>query len=108
MKKATKLNIKKGDNVKIITGDDRGKTGEVLVVFPKEQRVIVKGINMITKHIKPTAASPKGGIQKKEAPVHISNIMILDSSDKVTRIGRRLVGSGGKLERYAKTTKQSI
>ena len=72
-----KLKIKKGDLVRVIAGDDKGKEGRVLEVMPAELRAIVEGVNIITKHTKPTAASPNGGIVKKEAPLHLSNLMLV-------------------------------
>lgn len=74
-----KLKIKKGDVVKVITGSSKGKEGKVLEVFPEKSRVLVEGVNIISKHTKPNTAHPQGGIIKKEAPIHISNVMMLDS-----------------------------
>lgn len=99
---ATKLHIKKGDNVRILSGADRGKEGKVLLVFPKDQKAIVEGIRMVKKHIKPSQQYPNGGIIDQEAPVHISNLMVIDpGSKKPSRIGRKL-SDDGKLVRYAK------
>ncbi|MDR2231821.1 MAG: 50S ribosomal protein L24 [Tannerella sp.] len=103
----SKLHIKKGDIVYVNTGEDKGKTGRVLQMLVKEQRAIVEGVNMVSKHTKPNAKSPQGGILKKEAPVHISNLNLLDpKSGKPTRIGRKEVN--GKLVRYAKRSKEVI
>ena len=103
----SKLHIKKGDTVFVNAGEDKGKTGRVLEVQVKKQRAIVEGINMISKHTKPNAKSPQGGIIKKEASVHISNLNLLDpKSGKPTRIGRKLVGE--KLVRYAKKSGEVI
>ncbi len=97
-----KFHIKKGDLVQVNTGEDKGKQGKVLAVLPKEERAIVEGINMVSKHTKPNAAHPQGGIIKKEAPIHISNLNVVDpSTGKPTRIGRRR-NAEGKLVRYAK------
>ena len=97
-----KLHIRKGDLVQVNAGEDKGKQGKVLQMFPKEQRAIVEGINMVSKHMKPNAAHPQGGIIKKEAPIHISNLNVVDpSTGKPTRIGRRR-NAEGKLVRYAK------
>jgi len=107
--KRPKLRIRKGDMVRIIAGDDKGtkdspKQGRVLEVFPEKNRVIVEGINMVTKHQKPSAGKPEGGIKKTEASIHISNVMLVDpASGKATRVGRKL-NADGKLQRFAKTT----
>jgi large subunit ribosomal protein L24 len=77
--KQRKFHVKKGDNVKIIAGDDRGKSGKIISIISENNRALVEGINIVTKHIKPTAAKPNGGIEKKEAPIHISNLMLVDS-----------------------------
>ena len=97
-----KFHIKKGDLVFVNAGVDKGKQGKVLEVLPKEERAIVEGINMVSKHTKPNAANPQGGIIKKEAPIHISNLNVVDpSTNKPTRIGRKL-DEKGNLVRYAK------
>src|SRR6188472_1706413 len=94
-----KLNIKKGDTVKVIAGDDKGKSGKVLEVLLEKRRVVVEGINIITKHQKPSAGKPEGGIKKTEASVHISNLMLVDPANgKTTRVGRKL-NEKGKLQR---------
>ena len=86
----SKLHIKKGDTVYVNAGEDKGKTGRVLSVLVKEQRAIVEGINMVSKSTKPNAKNPQGGIVKKEAPIHISNLNPLDpKTGKPTRIGRK-------------------
>ncbi len=106
--KNIKLHIKKGDTVKVITGNHRNSTGEVLQVFPQENRAIVKGINLAIKHVKPTKENPKGGRIKKEAKIHISNLMFVDpSTQNASRIGRR-ENSKGVLERYAKKTNKHV
>ncbi len=102
-----KIHIKKGDTVQMISGEDKGKQGRVLEVIPKTYRALVEGINFIHRHTKPNAANPNGGIIKKEAPVHISNLMLLDpKSGQPTRIGRKEVD--GKSERYAKRSGEVI
>lgn len=101
-----KLKIKKGDTVKVLCGEDRGKTGEVLEVFPKENRAIVKGVRMIVKHSKPSAQNPNGAREEKEAPIHISNLQLLVNGQP-TRVGRRL-DENGKIVRYSKKTKEVI
>lgn len=106
--KKIKLHIKKGDTVKVIAGDDKGKEGKVLEIVTAKNRAIVEGINIITKHQKPSAGKPEGGIQKTEASVHISNLMLIDpASGKTTRVGRK-ADDKGKLQRYAKTTGEFI
>lgn len=83
----SKLHIKKGDTVYVNAGDDKGKTGKVLRVLVKEQRAIVEGLNMVSKSTKPNAKNPQGGIVKKEAPIHISNLNLLDpATNKPTRV----------------------
>lgn len=94
-----KLKIKKGDTVKVISGTAKGKTGLVTKVYPDTEKVVVEGVNMIKKHTKPSAVNPQGGIIEKEAPLHISNVMLLEG-DTATKIGRKEVD--GKIKRYAK------
>jgi large subunit ribosomal protein L24 len=104
----TKLHIKTGDTVKVIAGDDKGKTSKILSVDKQKSRAIVEGLNMITKHVKPTAAKPQGGIEKREAGVHISNLMLVDpATGESTRTGRK-TGENGKLVRYSKKTGEVI
>jgi large subunit ribosomal protein L24 len=111
--KRPKLKIRKGVMVRVIAGDDKGtpdspKQGRVLEVFPEKNRVIVEGINMVTKHQKPSAGKPEGGIKKTEAAIHISNVMLVDpASGKATRVGRK-PNADGKLQRFAKTTGEFI
>jgi large subunit ribosomal protein L24 len=105
---STKLHIKKGDTVFVNTGEDKGKTGRVLEVMPNEQRAIVEGLKMVSKHTKPSAKNPQGGIIKQEAAIHISNIQVVDpSKGGPARIGRRL-NDKGKLVRYAKKSGEEI
>ena len=86
------MKIKKNDMVMIITGNDRGKTGKILKVFPKTDKVIIEGINMRKRHTKPTQKNPQGGILEKEAPIHASNIMMLDpKSNEPTRLGAQII-----------------
>ncbi len=98
--------IKKGDRVVVLTGKDKGRQGSVLKVFPKEQRVLVEGLNMVQRHTRPTQADPQGGIKNKEAPIHLSNVAIVDSQGKPTRVGFRV--EGDKKVRIAKTTGEVI
>jgi large subunit ribosomal protein L24 len=103
-----KLHIRKGDTVKVIAGDDKGKSGKVLQVFPAKNRATVEGVNIITKHEKPSAGKPEGGIKKIEASVHISNLQLVDpATGKTTRIGRKL-DEKGKLQRFSKKTGEII
>ncbi len=101
-----KLHIKKGDTVYVNTGEDRGKTGKVLQVLVKKQRAIVEGLNMVSKHTKPNAKNTQGGIVKQEAPIHISNLQLVENG-KPIRIGRRL-NDKGKLVRYSKKSNEEI
>ena len=104
----TKLHIKKGDIVYINTGKSKGQQGEVLEVLVKDQKAIVKGMNMVKKNAKPSAKNPHGGIITKEAPIHVSNLNPIDpKSGKPTRIGRRL-NAEGKSVRYAKKSGEEI
>ncbi len=106
--KQPKLHIRKGDKVRIIAGDDKGKEGRVLEVLVDKKRALVEGANIITKHQKPSAGKPEGGIKKVEGSIHISNLMLIDpASGKPTRVGRKL-NEKGKLQRYAKKTGELI
>jgi large subunit ribosomal protein L24 len=103
-----KVHIKKGDMVFVNSGEYKSQQGRVLEVIRDKDRAIVEGINMVSRHTKPNAKSPQGGIQKKEAPIHISNLMLIDpASGKPTRIGRRL-DENDKLVRYAKKSGEVI
>lgn len=100
------MRVKKGDTVVVITGKDKGKKGNVLKVFPKANRVLVEGVNMITKHQKPSAMNPQGGIINREAPIHISNVMPFDSEiGKGVRV-RFDVTEGKKVRVSAKSGKE--
>ena len=102
-----KLHIKKGDTVYVNAGNDKGKTGKVLEVIPSKDRAIVEGINIVSKHAKPSPKHPQGGIVKQEASVHISNLQVVDpKTGKATRIGRKEVN--GKNVRYAKKSGEEI
>ncbi len=98
--------IKKGDRVILLTGKDKGRTGQVTKVLPKDGRVFVSGLNLVQRHTKPTQADPNGGIKTKEASVHVSNVAIADSNGKPTRVGFRI--DGDKKVRVAKTTGEVI
>jgi large subunit ribosomal protein L24 len=103
-----KLHVKKGDTVLILTGESRNQKGRVLEVDREKGRAIVEGVNMVSKHTKPNSKAPQGGIIKKEAPVHISNLMLIDpTSGKPTRVGKRL-NDKNKLVRYSKKSGEEI
>src|SRR4051812_25297103 len=101
-----KLHVRKGDMVKVISGDSKGLQGKVLAILSGQERAVVEGVNMASKHTKPNAANPQGGIIKKESSIHISNLMVVDGSGKATRIGRKLEGE--KLVRYSKKSGEAI
>lgn len=102
-----RMKVKKGDQVKVLAGEDRGKEGRVLEVNTSKQRVLVEGVNIITKHQKPSATNPQGGIVKKEASIHVSNVMVIDNQGNATRIGRRR-NDEGKLVRFSKKSKEEL
>ncbi len=103
-----KLHIKKNDTVIVIAGEDKGKTGKVLKVIADKQRAIVEGVNIVTKSAKPSAKNPQGGITKVEAPIHVSNLSLIDpKSGKATRISMK-VGADGKKVRIAKKSGEEI
>ena len=103
-----KLHIKKGDTVIVNAGDNKGQTGKVVKVLVSKNRAVVEGVNMVSKSQKPSAKNPQGGIVKVEAPIHISNLNVVDpKTGKATRIGRRL-NENGKLVRYAKKSGEEI
>ncbi len=106
--KSKKTHIRKGDTVKVIAGNEKGKQGKVLEMLLAKNRVIVEGLNMVTKHVKPSAGNPNGGIEKTEAGIHLSNLMLVDpASGDATRTGRKL-NSDNKLQRYSKKTGEFI
>ena len=103
-----KIHIKKGDQVIVNAGEYKGQKGRVLEVYRDGNRAIVEGVNMVSKHTKPNAKNPQGGITKQEAPVHISNLQAVDpSTGEATRVGRK-VSDKGKLVRYAKKSGEEI
>jgi large subunit ribosomal protein L24 len=103
-----KLHIKKGDTVKVIAGNDKGHTGKILKVLVEDSRAVVEGANLVSKATKPNAQNTQGGIVKQEAPIHISNLQLIDpKSGNPTRVGRR-EGKDGKLVRYAKKSGEEI
>ncbi len=104
LNKNPKLHIRKGDTVKVLSGNSKGKTGKVLTIITEKSKAIVEGVNMVTKHVKPQATNPNGGIEKKEAAIHVSNLMVVDpATGNATRVGRKL-NDKGVLQRYSKKT----
>ncbi|MCM3768215.1 MULTISPECIES: 50S ribosomal protein L24 [Bacillaceae] len=96
------MHVKKGDKVRVMTGKDKGKTGVILAAYPKENRVLVEGVNIVKKHSKPSQANPQGGIISFEAPIHVSNVMPIDpKTGNPTRVGHKVVD--GKKVRVAKS-----
>lgn len=101
------MHVKKGDKVKVITGKDKGKSGKVLAAFPKKDRVLIEGINMVKKHTKPSNINPQGGILNVEAPIHVSNVMLIDpKTGEPTRV--RYEVKGDKKVRVAKKSGEVI
>ncbi|MDR0363439.1 MAG: 50S ribosomal protein L24 [Bacteroidales bacterium] len=103
-----KFHVKKGDTVIVIAGESKGQKGQVREVLVKKSRAIVSGVNMIKKHQKPNTKFPQGGIIDMEAPIHLSNLMVVDSAGKPTRIGRKQDSKTGKLVRYSKKSGEVI
>ncbi|MEW6057793.1 MAG: 50S ribosomal protein L24 [Bdellovibrionota bacterium] len=104
------MKIKKGDTVQVIAGSSKGKAGKVTAVYPEDMKIVVEGVNIRKKHSKPTQANPKGGIVEKELPINYSNVMLLDSKGKPSRIGIKRVEKNGKLSavRYAKSSGEEL
>ena len=98
--------IKKGDRVVVLTGKDKGRQGQVLKVFPKDERVLVEGLNVVQRHTRPSQADPQGGVKNKEAPLHLSNVAFVDSQGRPSRVGFRIEGE--RKVRFAKTTGEAI
>lgn len=97
-----KLHVRKGDQVVVIAGKDKGKKGQILEAYPSEGRVLVEGVNMIKRHTRPNQAHPQGGVVEREAPIHASNVMVVDpKSGEPTRTGKKILKDGTKV-RYAK------
>jgi len=105
---ATKLKIKKGDLVKVMSGESKGDTGKVLTVNKETNRALVEGVNKVKKHSKPNAKHPNGGIIEVEASIHVSNLMLVDGAGKASRTGRRLDEKTNKLVRFFKSTKEVV
>lgn len=101
-----KLHIKVGDSVKVLSGNSRGQEGKILVIDKKKERAVVGGLNMIKKHMKPSASNPQGGIVEKESGIHISNLMVVQNGT-ASRVGRKL-NDAGKLVRYSKKSGEDI
>ncbi len=103
-----KFHVKKGDKVKVLAGESKGQTGLVIEMLPEKNKALVEGINVVKKHEKPSATSPQGGIIEKEAPIHLSNLMLVDpKSGDATRTGRK-ADENGKLVRYSKKSQEII
>ena len=100
------MKIKKGDTVQVMSGNDAGKTGRVIKVFPDKDRIVVEGISVVKKHSRPTQDNPQGGIIEKEAAIHVSNVMLVIGG-KVTRVGYKSLDDGRKVK-FAKTTGEVI
>jgi large subunit ribosomal protein L24 len=98
--------IRKGDRVVVLTGKDKGRQGAVSKVLPKDERVVVSGLNMVQRHTRPSQGDPQGGIKNKEASIHLSNVAVVDSKGQPTRVGFRM--DGDKKVRFAKTTGEVI
>jgi len=100
------MKIKKGDTVQIISGNEAGKSGRVIKIFPAKDKIVVEGLNMAKKHARPTQENPQGGIMEKEAAIHISNVMLI-AGGKPTRIGYKILEDGRKVK-FAKATGEMI
>lgn len=103
-----KLHIKKGDNVMVIAGNSNGQRGKVLLIDIEKSKAIVEGVNLVSKNSKPNAENPKGGIIKKEASIHVSNLKVIDGAGNPTRVGKRMDEKTKKQVRYSKKTGEVI
>jgi large subunit ribosomal protein L24 len=103
----SKIKLKKGDTVRVVSGEARGQEGKIIFIDTKKSRAIVEGVNMISKHTKPNAKSPNGGITKQEGSIHISNLMFVEGG-KTVRIGRQVDEKENKLVRISKKSKEVI
>ncbi len=103
---SVKVKLKKGDTVKVISGQDTGKEGKILEIFLAKNKALVEGINMVSKHTKPNATHPQGGIVSQEAAINLSNLLFVDAQGNATRIGRKVVD--GKIVRYSKKSGEVI
>lgn len=110
--KQIKLHIRKGDMVRVLAGNDRGKEGKVLRVFPEKQRIIIEGVNVRIRHTRPNQMYPQGGRIEQEMPIHASNVMPLDGNGEPTRVGRKRIEDAetgrGRWVRFAKTTGEEL
>jgi large subunit ribosomal protein L24 len=107
MSQQVKLHVKKGDTVKVISGKDKGQEGKILEAYPTKSRVLVEGVNMVKKHAKPSQSNPQGGILNQEAPIHVSNVMVVDpSTNEPTRVGYK--DENGKKVRIAKKSGETL
>ncbi len=104
---AIKFHVKKDDKVRVISGENKGQEGRVLVVDREKYRALVEGVNLVSRHQKPSAANPDGGIVKKEAGIHLSNLAVIDAEGNATRVGRKL-NKDDKLVRYSKKSGEEI
>jgi large subunit ribosomal protein L24 len=103
-----KLHVKKDDNIIVISGKDKGKKGRIIAAYPRENRVLVEGVNMVKRHTRPNPTNQQGGIIEREAPIHVSNVMHIDpKSGKPTRVGNKTLENGTKI-RIAKRSGESI
>ncbi|NQX90803.1 MAG: 50S ribosomal protein L24 [Flavobacteriales bacterium] len=102
-----RVKVKKGDQVRVLSGEHKGSEGSVLEVIRATDRVLIEGVNIVTKHVKPNANNPQGGVEKKEAPIHISNVQVIDKQGNATRVGRRRADNG-KLVRYSKKSNEEL
>ncbi|HEX7415387.1 MAG TPA: 50S ribosomal protein L24 [Bacteroidia bacterium] len=107
MEKNTKYKLKKGDLVRVISGESKGQEGKILEIDTKKDRILIEGANLISKHTKPSAKNTHGGIVKQEGSVHISNVMFVEGG-KTVRVGRKADEKTGKLVRFSKKTKEVI
>ncbi|OEF98018.1 50S ribosomal protein L24 [Desulfuribacillus alkaliarsenatis] len=102
------MHVKKGDEVVVIAGKDKGKKGKVLTSFPTDAKVLVEGVNMVKKHARASQQNPQGGILNQEAPIHVSNVMLIDpKSGEATRVGKKILSDGKKV-RVAKKSGEAI
>lgn len=102
-----KISLRRGDKVVAISGDSKGKSGIITSILTEENKAFVSGLNIVTKHVKPTTSKPNGSIEKMEAPIHLSNLLIADAAGKPSKIGKKL-NKDGKFVRYAKSTGEEI
>ncbi len=109
--KQKKLHVKRGDQVEVLSGNDKGLTGRVMRVYAKNDRILIEGVNMRIRHTKPNQQNQQGGRVEREFPIHVSNVLPLDGNGKATRVGRKWVenqSGRGSWKRYAKTTGEDL